>query len=466
MTIDTQSSEWLATLALIEAFLEAEQKTRKFPGLSVAIVYDQEILWTRGFGFANIEQRIPATAQTICRVASVTKLFTATMLMQLRDAEKLHLDEPIEKYLPEFKVKSCFADSSPITFRQVVAHLSGLPRDDSVDRVYEESRVIFPSIEELQASLKQIELIAAPMTKKVYSNLGFAILGLALGQIAGQHYTEYVTEHILSPLGMQSSGFEPTDEWSVHLQTRLASPYKPQLESETAPTPTLNTIERGMNPAGGLFSSVEDMARFISLQFLEGPVGGKQILKGTTLREMHAPVFLDPNWNEATGISWLVERIQNHTAIGHSGGLYGFSTDVLIVPALKLGLALFINTATDANRINRSVLEFLSPTFNHLLQLQQTEETSVSLLPPTQSEWARYEGRYTEPGMRQSFEVHLKPDRLVVVLWGTEVTLLPQEEHRFRMQGGPFDGEFIHFVPNNDNIIVHARTSGLMFVRE
>ncbi len=181
---------------------------------------------------------------------------------------------------------------------------------------------------------------------------------------------------------------------------------------------------------------------------------------------MHAPVFLDPNWNEATGISWRVERIQNHTTIGHSGGLYGFSTDVLIVPALKLGLALFINTTTDANKIDRSILEFLFPTFNQLLQRQQTEVSSVSPLPPTQPEWARYEGRYTEPGMRQSFEVHLKDDRLIVVLWGTEVTLLPEEEHRFRMQDGPFNGEFIRFVLNDDGVVMHARTSGLMFVRE
>src|SRR5579885_694131 len=154
MIIDRQIKELQATFALVDAFLEAERETRKLPGLSCAIVYDQEVLWSKGFGFANIEQKIVANPQTIYRIASVTKLFTATMMMRLRDSGRLHLDDPLEKYLPSGKVQSRFTDPSPITFRQVVAHIAGLPRDDSVERVYEGNVVIFPSREEIQANLK------------------------------------------------------------------------------------------------------------------------------------------------------------------------------------------------------------------------------------------------------------------------------------------------------------------------
>ncbi len=110
------------------------------------------------------------------------------------------MDDPLEKYLPSGKVQSRFTDPSPVTFRQVVAHVAGLPRDDSGERVYKGNVVIFPSGEEIQANLKEMELIVAPMTKIQYSNLGFALLGLALEQIAGQSYTRYVTEQILHPL--------------------------------------------------------------------------------------------------------------------------------------------------------------------------------------------------------------------------------------------------------------------------
>lgn len=370
MIIDRQRRELQAAFALIDALLGAEREARNLPGLSFSIVYDQEVLWSKGFGFANIEQRIGATPRTIYRIASVTKLFTATMLMQLRDAGRLHLDDPLEKYLPSGKVQSPFTDSSPVTFRQVVAHVAGLPRDDSVERVYKGNVVIFPSGEEIQANLKEMELIVPPMTKIQYSNLGFALLGLALEQIAGQSYTRYVTERILRPLGMESSGFEPVEEWPPSLQAYVATPYKPCQESEAVLSAAPVVVERGMNPAGGLYSSVEDIARFISLQFLDGPVQGKQILKGSTLREMHAPVFLDPNWNAATAIGWRIERMQNYTTIGHNGSISVFSSDVLIVPALKLGVALFANTATDASEIDRAILELLLPVFSRLLQRQ------------------------------------------------------------------------------------------------
>lgn len=468
LIIATQTPEWQATIALIDALLEAERKVRRIPGMSAAIVYDQKIPWSKGFGFADVERNVPATPQTIYRMASVTKTFTATMLMQLRDAGNLHLDEPLEKYLPVLKVKSPFADPSPITFRHVVAHLAGLPRDDAGERVHEENAVIYPSVDLFQARLEEIELVAPPLTKKQYSNLGFMLLGLALGHVAGQPYTQYVMEHILRPLGMKSSGFEPIEGWSAHLQAQLATPYKPQREDETVPPVAPLTVAGAMNPALGLFSSIEDMARFISLQFRDGPAQGAQILKGSTLREMHSPIFLDPGWNDATALSWAVERMQNHTTIGHSGGAYGFSTDILIVPSLKLGLALFMNTTEDASGINRSVLECLLPTVSRLLQRQQKAQTvSATRLPPIQPEWKAYEGRYTERGMRLPLEVRLEPDKLIATILGTDVILLPLEEHHFRMQESPL-GDSMCFVRNSDGIVIQAKINGglLLFVRE
>ncbi len=122
---------------------------------------------------------MPADPQTIYRVGSVTKVFTALMLMQLRDAGKLQLDDPIETYLPEFKIKSRFPDARPATFRQVAAHYSGLPREAPMRYEYQATDE-FPSIEDQLRSLKDSEMMLPAMTMYSYSNLGYNIMGLAL----------------------------------------------------------------------------------------------------------------------------------------------------------------------------------------------------------------------------------------------------------------------------------------------
>src|SRR4026208_717051 len=124
IALDKNDPELRAILTEIEADAEKARLKAKIPGMSIVIVYDQDVLLAKGFGYADLEKRIPSDPQTVYRIGSVTKSFTALMLMQLRDAGKLHVDDPIEKYLPEFKIKSRFPDERPPTFRQVVAHYS------------------------------------------------------------------------------------------------------------------------------------------------------------------------------------------------------------------------------------------------------------------------------------------------------------------------------------------------------
>src|SRR5215467_10417551 len=114
--LDRNDPEIRATLAKIESDVEKAIQEKKIPGLSIAIVFNQQVLLSKGFGFADLEKKVPATAATVYRIGSITKLFTALMLMQLRDAGKLNLDDPIEKYVPEFQIKSRFPDARPATF--------------------------------------------------------------------------------------------------------------------------------------------------------------------------------------------------------------------------------------------------------------------------------------------------------------------------------------------------------------
>src|SRR5215216_411788 len=346
--LDKNDPEIRAVLAEIESDIEKARQEKKIAGLSVAIVYDQEVLLSKGFGFADLDKKVPADRTTVYRVGSVTKLFTALMLMQLRDAGKLNLDDPIEKYLPEFKIKSRFPDARPATFRQVVAHYSGLPIEPPMAIEYENPEK-FPSVEEQLKSLKDVEMIVPAMSQFAYSNLGYNIMGLALARVAKQPYTQYVDQRILKPLGMNQSGFALTESMKRHFAVGYEAA-RPDGTFEESTYP-----EHGM-ASGMLYSSVDDMTRFMSLFFREGPAGGKQVLGSYSLREMTIPVAVSTDltrdaqgkplelWRVGSGIGWTLVVTSGEQLDYKPGGTKGFTSIVIINYPRKLGMVVLMNT--------------------------------------------------------------------------------------------------------------------------
>ena len=332
------SAEVKDALAQIATQLKKEWKDKKIPGLSAAIIYDQSTIWADSYGYANQEQESPATSQTLYSVASITKPVTATLMMHLRDAGKLQLDDPLEKHLPGFKVKSRLSNIRPPTLRQVAAHVSGLPAEAPLD--YRETWN-WPSIEEVLESIKDLELIAPPQTKLQYSNLGYALLGHVLERISGRSYAEYVKECIFQPLGMKNSTFE--DLWGCQNNPQVALGYTGDEGELAAPyIPPWDSF-RAFIPVGGLWSTAEDLARFVSFQFSEGAVGGKQVLSYSTLKEMHAPVFVLPDWSGGLAIGWSVGPVANHTTVRFEGSNAGYHARIQFVPALKIGVVILTN---------------------------------------------------------------------------------------------------------------------------
>lgn len=433
--IAAQDPELRAALGLLDAQLAGERRDRGIPGLSAGVVADQELLWARGFGLARQETGIPATSGTIYGVGSITKLFTATMLMQLRDAGKLHLDEAVAAYLPALERASRALGTPPPTFRQVASHTGGLPREAPLDHW---RTLVFPSPDELIASLATIEVVFPPLTEFKYSNLGVAVMGHALARLAGRAYAEYIDTQILQPLGMRSSVFDLTPE----LAERTATGYDP-VPRDTPPRPSARPHLNGFTPAGQLYSTVEDMARFMALQFRDGPVGGVQILAGDTLREMRQPVMMFPDWQAGTAIGWRLSRVGGHVAIGHGGGVPGFTTQILLVPDLKLGVAVFANIGTDPHSIARGALELLIPVFSRLRARREAAAT-----PPAPAEWRRYCGRYSLGGI-VDLDVSLAGDRLLAAdpkaAPGGAAVLVPEGGHTFRARGGAVTGETATF---------------------
>lgn len=198
-----------ANLQIIETWIESQIEYNYLPGLAVGIVYDQDLIWQKGFGYADVEQKTPMTPQTIFRIASITKLFTGTAVMQLRDRGKLQLDDPVEKYLPWFKIKNRFPDAPTITIRHLMTHTSGLPGEAAFPYWTDHK---FPTLGQIMETLPDQETIYPSETKFKYSNLGMALLGQVVVTASGENYATYIQNHILKPLEMNNTSVYLTNE--------------------------------------------------------------------------------------------------------------------------------------------------------------------------------------------------------------------------------------------------------------
>jgi CubicO group peptidase (beta-lactamase class C family) len=447
VSIDLSAPEIQAAIALADSQIDYELHSRKIPGISAGIVYDQALIWSKGYGFANLEQQIPADENSVYRCASITKLMTSTMLMLLRDAGKVNLDDPIEKYLPEFRLKSAFADQRPPTFRMVAAHAAGLPREGAEERW---KTLKMKSAQELLEGLAASEIFMPTMTEPKYSNLGISMLGYALGKIAGQPYEEFVKAHIFAPLGMSSSGFRREAYTDAHYAQGY---YK---EGETY-IPMRDWYPEGWVPAGGMYSTVADITKFMSLQFTDAPAGASpsQILGSSTLREMHMPVNVSADFNSGFGVGFAISRLNNYKLIGHGGSVPGYRTQILMVPALKLGVAVFTNTTTNPHAIAEKALGTLMPAFEH-----QLEEPLAT--PEQITAWKPYLGRYDWPTMDTVLDIRIHKNRLTALVVGEEpstfVTLRPVGKHAFKMLGGHSANELLRF-----DVDASGAVTGLMF---
>jgi CubicO group peptidase (beta-lactamase class C family) len=413
-----------SALDLLSAWIDGQMAYSGLPGLSIGVVHDQALVWARGHGWANVERKVPATPETLYRIASITKLFTATAILQLRDARKLALDDPLSAHLPWFAVKSSDPDAPAITIRHLLTHTSGLPREAAFP-YWVDGR--FPTRDELKARLPEQERVLALETRWKYSNLALTLAGEVVAAASGQPYAEYVHQRILDPLGMRDTHVEtpPADH------PRLATGYGRRLppgERTTAPTSDL----KGITPAGSMTTSVADLARFAMLQLRDGPAGGAQILKGATLREMQRVHWLEPDWEAGWGLGFRIVRQSGQTFVGHGGALRGYRTELRICPADRIAVIVLTN-ADDGEPVKfvEKAFEWVAPAIR-----------KAAAPPPSPGApdpgWSRYVGRYRNPW----------GDLQVLVLKGELVAigpalpdpmlaparLVPTGEHAFRLE--------------------------------
>lgn len=385
-----------ARLRAAEAWIETQIASENIAGASMAIVHDQQTVWARGFGYANVEGRVRATPQTRYSICSVSKLFTSMAAMRERDAGRLDIDRPISAYLPWFNIRDVESPDGPVTARAIMSHVAGLPRESDTP-YWAEAR--FPDIASVRARLgEQTNLYRAYDTLQ-YSNLGMALLGNVVEATSGQDFHSYVRTHLLAPLGLSRT----TSEIPVNLRgTELAIGYGARRTGwarEAIPAYTLNAIA----PAAGFASTVEDLGRFASWQFRLLASGGENVLRSSTLREMQRVHWMTPdNVNETWGLGFATYQHANKTFVGHGGYCPGYRTTLMIRPQEKLAIVVMINVDDgEPGRFARQLYDFVGADIARVAAANQPPspapqpQAPAAAAPPTPAvDLTRYEGAY------------------------------------------------------------------------
>ncbi len=330
-------------IPVLRQFIEHEMADKGLPAVSIALVDDQRIVWADGFGFAEPDGKTPATADTVYRVGSVSKLFTDIAVMRLVEEGKVDLDGPVSRYIPDFHPRNPF--DKPITVRELMCHRSGLVREPPVGNYFDPTE---PTLAATVRSLNGHPLIYEPETRVKYSNAGIATVGYTLETLGKKPFPQYLKEAVLKPLGLQSSAFELEPE----LKKNLARAYMWTYDGRVFEAPT---FQLGMAPAGSMYSTVTDLGRFLKVLFNDGRGPNGSVLKPETIHQMWEPQFKTGQGPRNFGIGFVLNTYQGHRIVGHAGAIYGFATELDALPDDKLG-AVAITTMDSSNAVTAHIV--------------------------------------------------------------------------------------------------------------
>jgi CubicO group peptidase (beta-lactamase class C family) len=348
-----------AALADLDAQLTSDFAKDGIGGVSVGVVSGSKLIWSKHYGYADMEGKEVPTNDTAYRIGSITKQFTALALLQLVEQGKMRLTDPIEKYVPEIKqVQKKFEGTPPITLLQVATMHSGLSREPgctnhSVGPLSAWQKIVIDC-------LSQTTYANEPGTTFLYSNIGYASLGLAIERAGGKPFTDQVTERILKPLGMNRSAFEP----NASIMHDLAHGYRRQNDKPDRSGPDRELEGRGYRvPNGALFSTVNDLAKFVAWELGEGPDG--ILPKAVQTANYSRAFFSNPAMTSGYGVGFMIARRGTVVMLGHGGSTAGYHSSAMVHHPSKLGVIVLRNCDScpvDAGPVASRFLERLATT--------------------------------------------------------------------------------------------------------
>lgn len=337
---DKTAKERAEAVRVADAWLDSIQAYQHNPALSAGVVVGDNLAWSKGYGTLDADHKVLAAPDTIYSICSISKLFTSVSLMQLYEQGKVRLDEPVTTYLPWAKLKATDEDSLPITLRGMLSHSAGLPRESDFP-YWSGPDYPFPTREQIRDMIaKQAPLFPAERYFQ-YSNLGLTLVGETVEAASGQPYADYAKDHVLDPIGLHDTRtYMPMDLYGKRLAVGYGALKRDGTRDLLKP---FNA--RGITPAAGYTSTVQDLARFASWQFRLLRTGKEDVLKASTLREMQRVQFMDPGWKVTYGLGFAIQHKENHTYVGHGGDCPGYQTILMLRPEDELGVILMDNSS-------------------------------------------------------------------------------------------------------------------------
>lgn len=350
----------------LDAYLEKLVSSGTPQGLSMAIVKNDSIVYSKGFGWADGPRNIQATPQTVYHWWSVTKIPTAIAILQLQEQGKLHLEDPVSKYLSFFKVQYPSQNNSAITIRQLLNHSSGIPDASPLSLM----KWIHPDgeahvnqtafIEKVFPEYSRLEF--EPGENTAYTNIGYMLLGAIIEKVSGQNYREYIKQYILEPLEMEQTDFVYTREMAAyeaagsHPSFNIMSPLlhimiRSYIRETSNKRIWMKRVYTDQEPPTALIGSTMDAARLIRAYLNKGMLEGHRILSEKSIELMTNEGHVAEANDEGAyffrqGIGWQVFKEKSGYKLQHTGGGPGFYTIMQVYPDDDLGLVLFCNDVT------------------------------------------------------------------------------------------------------------------------
>jgi len=450
--VDSVIDPLLPRLDALAAKFVVEQR---LPGLAAGVVRDGALAWTSALGFADRASGRPVSTDTLFRIASITKSFTATAVLQLRDEGRLRLDDPLVVHVPEARaIADPYGPIEELTLRRLLTHSSGLQNDVPLgDDLW---KVSLYTPDELVSRLDRVEVLTRPETGWRYSNLGYELLGVVVSRVAGEPFEAYVQRAILNPAGLASTAHVPSGD----LAERCATGYGPRRHEDDIRAS--DPYDSGRLLAdGGLWSSVEDLARWLTVHSRIGDDDrrgdGDRVLDGRTLREMQHPAsFAD--WTYAQGLGWATRRIGEDGWAGHTGSLNGFRAIALFRPKDRLGVIALTNGSVRP--------AFAMEIATLVLEAHRAVPPVVPAAPPapTPEAWRELVGTYEDDDYGYGVRIEVRDGALVLSYLDVpseSATLAATEDpHLFRFAEGEWIGEQVRFLRNASGAIAGVNVVG------
>ncbi len=413
------AGDWEYLKSHLRWFIGRGMRKAGIPGLSIALVADQDVIWTEGFGYADRERRIAAAPETVYQIGSITKVLNALAVMQLVEQGRMDLDRPITDYLPDFSMHTRWPQAAPITPRALLCHHAGLPtyllKGFFSDR----------SLTELLHELNDEHLAFEPHTVFNYSNLGSDLLGLTVERLTGLPYAQAVQRRLLAPLGMQHTGFALDGV----IGAQLARGYVH--DAPVSPTPVRDI------PAGGLYSNVLDLARLMRCVFTGGVLDNTRVLGEKELCATLEPQYADRplDFGQRFGLGWMLSGLPiegGGRQAWHNGGTKAFLSQLALLPDKKLGVVVLANADNAGSLVYETAEEALRLALEIRHGIAAPVKARAPEIPVARETLARHVGDLSLMGSLA--RISLGKKRLKLHVLKHVLDLVPVAPNRFRAE--------------------------------